>query len=228
MLPPPEMPAHIDKIEVSPSLLPMLFGKLGATIFIQNGDGDFKFSAAMHGTSVSGSFTANSFDIGKIALLKLMTDVSAGAVITGDGSFSLDTEAMTETNAVVNLDLQKIVINAQSIQGFAIPKLTMSKGKVDLEVVHGKGQIKTIQIGRPDSPTDDIKATITADVLFGKTYRTSTGSFKVNFALSPSLLKQFSLLDAILASGKQPDGSFYFRLAGPLTALSPMPPGSGQ
>ena len=224
--PPPEPSTHIEKITVSPSLLSLLYGKLGATITIKNGDGEMTIAGGIRGARVSASIDAQQFDIGRVGLLKLVANVSGAAVLNGKADFSSSTEDLTETNATVQMDLRKIVINSQSIQGFTIPRLAMSEGRIDVDVDHGKGQVKTLRIGRPDSATDDIKATLGGDILLGKTLQNSTMNLKAVFSLSQSLLKSFVLLDAILAQGKQPNGDYSYRLQGPLLSPNPIPAGA--
>lgn len=224
--PPPQPPARIDEIRVSPAFLPMLAGKLGASIEIKSGKGSAVFTGAFRGGTVSGTLRADQFDVGSIALLKLITDVNGSAVVTGKADFSGSTEDWTTLDASVQLDLSKISIPSQSIQGFSIPALNMSQGQVDVVIDHGKGQIRSLKIGKHDSTTDDIKATITGDLVFGKSLQNSTCNLKANFSLSESLLKSFVLLDAILAQGKQPDGSYAYRLEGPLLSPNPIPAGA--
>lgn len=223
--PPPEPSAHVEKITVSPSILPMLIGKLGASITIKNGDGEMTVTGAMRGSHVSAALDAQQFDIGRIGLLKILTDVSGSAVVNGKARFSTSMDDMTDTDATLDLDLRKIVINAQSIQGFSIPRLEMSEGRIEADVDHGKGQVKTLRLGRPDSATDDIKAKISGDILFGKTLQNNTINLKTVFSLSPSLLKSFVLLDAILAQGKQANGDYAYNLQGPLLSPNPIPAG---
>ena len=77
----------------------------------------------------------------------------------------------------------------------------------------------------PDSATDDIKANLNGEVLFGKTLQNSTINIKAVFSLSDSLMKSFALLDAILAAGKQPNGGYSYRLQGPVLSPNPIPAG---
>ena len=224
-LPPPAQPAHVDSIEVSPTLLPLLTGKIGAKIVLKNSNGEMTLTGGFRGSSISGSIDAQQFDIGKIGLLKIAADVTGSAVISGKADFSTSTEDMTATDATIDLDLRKIVIDSQSIQGFTIPRLAMSDGKVDIDIDHGKGQVKTLRIGRADSATDDIKANLTGEVLFGKTLQNSTINIKAVFSLSDSLMKSFALLDAILAAGKLPGGGYAYKLQGPVLSPNPIPAG---
>src|SRR6185312_3213539 len=81
--PPPAQPAHVDSIEVAPTFLPLLTGKVGARITIKNSDGAMTVVGGLRGSTISLSLDANQFDIGKIGLLKIATDVSGSAVISG-------------------------------------------------------------------------------------------------------------------------------------------------
>lgn len=224
-LPPPEAPVKVDEIRVSPAFLPLFTGKMGATVEIKAGKGSAVFTGAFRGGTVSGNLRADQFDIGNIALLKLITDVNGSAVVTGKADFSGSMDDFTTLDATLQLDLSKIVINAQSIQGFSIPTLNVSQGQVDIEIDHGKGQVRGIKLGKTSS--DDIKASVTGELVFGKALQNSTCNLKANFSFSESVLKSFVLLDAILAQGKQTDGSFAYRLEGPLLSPNPIPVSAG-
>jgi type II secretion system protein N len=225
IFPPPAEPTHVDSIEVAPTLLALLTGKLGARITVKNSSGAMTVIAGLRGSSVSASVDAQQFDIGKIGLLKIAADVNGSAIISGKADFSTSTDNLTETDANIDLDLRKIVIDAQSIQGFSIPQLTMSDGKIDATVDHGKGQVKALRLGRQDSATDDIKAVINGDIMFGKTVQNSTMNLKAVFSLSQNLMKSFAVLDMLLAAGKRPNGEFSYRLQGPLLSPNPIPAG---
>ena len=223
--PAPQPPAQIDEIEISPSILPLLIGEIGAKVRVRNGDGAMNLAGSFRGHRISTTFSARRFNIGNIALLKLLTNVAGSATLTGQGSLSTDLDAMTETNADIRLNLSKIIVDGQSIQGFAIPRLSMSEGKIDFSIDHGRGMLHSLRLGAPGSTSDDIRADITGDILFGKSLNTSTCNLKANFSFSPTLLNSFSLLSALLAAGRQPDGSFSYKLVGPLLSPNPMPAG---
>jgi type II secretion system protein N len=224
-LPPPAAPAHIDKIEIAPSFSALLTGKLGARISIENGDGKIFLMGAVRGTKVSVLFEADKMNLGKIGAFYLLSSINGSTTLTGKGSFSTDMDALNETDGELQLDLDKIVIDQQSISGFPIPKLAVSSGRVELDVNQGRGTLKALNIGKKGSSTDDIMANASGDITLGKTLNSSTINLHTNFALSQSLLKSFSLLEAILGNAKQPDGSFSYHLAGPLLAPNPTPVG---
>jgi type II secretion system protein N len=221
--PPPAAPAHIDKIEIAPSFSALLTGKLGARVSIENGDGKIFLLGSVRGTKASVRFEADKMNLGKIGLFYLLSDINGSVTLTGKGAFSTNTDALNETDGELQLDLDKIVIDQQSISGFPIPKLAVSTGRIELDINQGRGTLKTLTIGKKGSLSDDVMATVAGDITLAKTLAASTTNLHANFALSQSLLKSFSLLEAILGNAKQPDGSFSYHLTGPLLAPNATP-----
>lgn len=221
--PPPTASAHIDKIEIAPSFAALLTGKLGARISIENGDGKAFLMGSARGNKVSVRFEAEKINLGKIGLFYLLSNINGSVTLTGKGAFSTNTDAFNETDGELQLDLDKIVIDQQSISGFPIPKLAVSQGRVELDVTQGKGILKTLTIGKKGSLSDDVMATASGDITLAKTLSASTSNLHANFTLSQTLLKSFSLLEAILGNAKQPDGSFSYHLTGPLLAPNATP-----
>jgi type II secretion system protein N len=221
--PPPAAPAHIDKIEIAPSFSALLTGKLGARISIENGDGKMFLQGSVRGTKASVRFEADKMNLGKIGIFYLLSDINGSVTLTGKGAFSTNADAFNETDGEIQLDLDKIVIDQQSISGFPIPKLAVSTGRLELDVNQGRGTLKTLTIGKKGSLTDDVMATVAGDITLAKTLAASTTNLHANFALSQTLLKSFSLLEAILGNAKQPDGSFSYHLTGPLLAPNATP-----
>ena len=226
--PPPSPTARIEEIKISPSIFPLLLGKLGGTIEIVSGSGSLSVEASVKGTRLAGSINARQFDIGKTGLLKAMADINASAVINGKAEFFTDTASMTDTDASVDLDLRKVTVDAQSISGFSIPKLSVAQGKLELQIDHGKGDLRILRLGKADSATDDLWANITGEILLGKRIENSTCNLKATFSLSQSArtsFKAFSLLEQFMTQAKLPDGSYSYRLSGPLLSPNPVPAG---
>jgi type II secretion system protein N len=221
-LPPPANKAHIDKIQVSPSLLPLLFGKIGGSVDINNGDGNLSSSFSVKNSEVSVSFRVKKLDLGKLGLLPLLAGIQGSALLDGNGSISGDMNLPSTLTGDVKANIAKINIEPQSLMGFSIPKLQISEGIVDLDINKAKATIKTLRVGKTGS-SDDIQANITGDADLGKNWYSSNLNLKAKFSLSESILKSFVLLDAILGIGKQPDGSYGFTITGPVTSPMPAP-----
>jgi type II secretion system protein N len=225
----PAPPIRIDELRVAPSLLSPLTGNLGGTIWIRNSGGSIKITgssaASRTRSDFSFQFEAEKMDLGKLGILPLLAHVEGSAMIEGSGSLSGDLNNPSTWNGDIHLNLSRIVIAQQSIQGFSIPKLTDSEGKIELAIDHGKAVIRAFKLGKAGSQ-DDIIATLTGDIMLGKQLPASTLALQARFKLSDKILKAFSLIDALLGAGKQPDGSYAFSLNGPLTSPIPQPIGA--
>ena len=228
MGPPPSPPIHIQKVEISPSLLSLLVGKFGGSLFIQDGEGSLNSSFSMKGSKISASGKLKKFDIGKAGLLTLAADIQASAVLDGNFSISGDFSVPSSLDGSTAIHLSQVIIDPQTIAGFSIPRLSISEGIIDLTFDQGKATIKTFQLGKTGNPADDLKGTLTGDATLAKQWESSTLNLKSRFSLSENVLKAFVILDVILGGGKQPDGSYAFSLIGPIEAPIPMPISAGM
>lgn len=222
-LPPPSPPAHLDKVSVSPSIFPMLLGRMGGSASIVSGDGSLDASFAMRKSDVSLSLKARGFDLGKTGILPAAAGVQGGAVISGKLSLSGDMNIPTTLDGNVDLELSKIALEPQAIMGFAIPKVYVSEGKIELSADKGKATIQEIRLGK--SAQDDVRAKLSGDVTLGKQWESSTINARASFSLSENIMRSFVLLDALLGGAKQSDGSYAFTLNGPITSPNPTPVG---
>jgi type II secretion system protein N len=220
--PPPQLPAHIDKISVSPSILPLLFGYQGGSLALSNGEGKLTGSFSMKGSQISASFDAKQLDFGKLGLLSLASGVRGTGMISGSASIAGDMSIPSTLVGDINLDLSKVVLDAQTIVFFNVPRVSISEGKIEVSSDKGKATIKTLRLGKPGS-TDDIIGSGSGDVILGRNWDSSTLSSKINVKLSDPLMKAFILIDSFLGPGKQGDGSYSLTLSGPVTAPNPVP-----
>jgi hypothetical protein len=98
---------------------------------------------------------------------------------------------------------------------------------MDVEIDKAKVTIKTFQLGKASNTTDDVHATVSGDLTLGKQWESSNLNAKATFSVSDNVKKAFVLLDALLGSAKQPDGSYAYSLTGPISAINPLPLGGG-
>jgi type II secretion system protein N len=223
-LPPPELPVKIDEIEVAPRLLPMLLGRTGAKFWVYHGDGKLKGTVSMKGNNVWLDASAKNLDFGKLGILSMAAGIHGKGTLSGSISLSGDLNSPATLSGDADLDLKGIVLDPQTIQGFAIPRLSISEGKIEAEAKEGKGAIKTVKLGKKGEAKDDIVATAGGEMLLGKQWETSSMNLKTQFALSEQVIKSFgSIVDLLLKEGKQPDGSYSYTLSGPINSLTPTP-----
>ena len=218
-LPPQTM--KIDEVRLSPSLLPLLIGKWGGTTHLTQGTGKLKLSGSVRNTQTFFQIDGEKFDLGATGILSIALGVQANAIFDGQGIADVDTNDLSTLEANLHGQLSQLVIDPQIIAGFRIPKLTISEAVFDLKTEKGKLILSSVKLGKTGQLQDDIQAQASGEITLGKTLDSSTLNIKVKFSLSENVLKSFVILDAILSSGKQPDGSYLFTLKGPL--LSPVP-----
>jgi type II secretion system protein N len=224
--PPPASPVKIDKISFTPAILPLVMGYQGGTLWIYEGDGTLTATVSMKGTQASGSFKAKQIDLGKTGVLALAAGIMGTVPATGHGTFSGDLNVPSTLTADIDLTLGKTTLEATNIQGFAVPRIKITEGKVELSADKGKATLKTVKLGKAGSP-DDVIATVTGDVMLGRNWDTSTMNLKVNFKPSENLIKPFVFIDALLGAGKQGDGSYNCSLTGTMNSPQFVPVGAG-
>jgi len=225
--PPPQGSAHFDKIAVSPSIISSLFGSMGGSAWIYQGDGRLSASVSMKKTNTSITFSSKKMELASLGVLQTFAGISGSGVLNAEGSLSGDLSVPSTWEGKANIDLRKVAIDAQSIAGFNLPRTAISEGNIDVDISKGKATLKTFRLGKTGKSDDDIQADLTGDILLGKSMDASTLNLKAHFSLSTGLLKAFPLIDALLGAGKQPDGSFVYTLAGPLDSPVPTPGGAG-
>ncbi len=222
-------PALIEKIEVSPSLFTLLFGGVGGALEIQQGEGRLSSSFSIKKTNISFDFKAKKMDIGKLGLLSALAGIQGSVVLDGKGSVEGDWKSPSTLEGSASLQLSRLTLDAQSIMGFPIPKIHVSEGNIEFTAEKAKVLIKNFQLGKAGlTPPDDLHGNLSGDITLTKQWESSTMNLKTRFSLSESILKSLVLLDAILGSGKQPDGGYSFSLSGPFFApvAAPVKPGS--
>ena len=154
----------------------------------------------------------------------ILSNLKKSGAINGTGSFSGDFRVPNTLDGDLHLDLSKVVIEQQSLAGFALPRMSVSEGKIEVATEKGKLLFKNVKLGKAG---DDLRATVTGDMVLGKSWDSSIVNAKVNFSLSEGVTKALVLVDALLAPGKQPDGSYTYTLAGALSG-PPVPTPGGK
>jgi type II secretion system protein N len=228
--PPPSSQVHIDKIEISPSLLPLILSTYSGKMWIENGKGELSGSFSIKKTQFSLSYKAKKLELQKLGIMPFVAGVQVAATIDGSGTLSGDHTNPSVLEGEAALTLTQISLEPQSIAGFSVPQLSVSDAIAEIKAEKGKAVIKTFRVGKP-SPSksgvlDDIQGAITGDITLAKQLEASQVNLKLHFTFSENVMKSFVLLDALLGAGKQPDGSYSFTLTGPLMSPIPAPAGA--
>lgn len=221
---PPELPIKIDELELSPAFLPLLTGKLGGNLELKQGDGELKASFAFRGGEGSVSFSGKQLNLGRLGVLAAYAKVKGGATVDGAGSVAGDFSVPSTWNGLLKLKLSKVNLDAQSIQGIALPAIGIGDGNIDISIGGGKAAIKDFKLGKA---ADDLMATVTGDVALGPNMDASALNLKSRFKFSPKVAQALPALDMILSQGKQADGFYAFNISGSISSPMPSPAGPG-
>lgn len=228
-LPPPAEAVHIDEVTVAPAILPMILGKMGGKAWIRNGSGAISASFSLKKNDLSLEIDSKAMDLGKLGLVAALAGVKASALLNGTAELKGDLTSPSGLEGRIQLDLSNLVVDAQSVMGFGIPRIAVSEGKIDVLIEKSKASIRTLRLGKTGNAADDLKATLTGEVVLAKQWPASTLNVKAAFELSQNLMKGLNLpIDLILGGGKQPDGSYAYNLTGPVTSptATPVPAGA--
>ncbi len=221
--PGPGSPAQIDNIEISPSLLSLLFGKTGGTVSMTQGGGSLTGSFTIKDSQISLAFQSKKMDLGKLKILQAFPNIQGSAILDGTGKLSGDLNIPSSLNGKLSIQLSRIAIDPQTLMGFSTPKINLSESNIELTIDQSKATFKTFQIGKQGNSSDDIRGIVSGDLSLAKQWDSSQLNLKIRFSISESIMKSFILLDTILGSGKTSDGSYAFSLTGPLSSPFPAP-----
>lgn len=214
-----------SRLEVAPSILPLLQGKLGGTFRLENeGSGSLSGVALTQGEDFETTLTVENLDLGKMGILPFAAGVEGTANINGVVELSGNANQMTGLSGKIELTLAKLVIDSQKVMGFDIPRTAAADGVVTLSVGSGKVTITSLRVGKPGG-NDDLNAVITGDIKLNKMIENSDANLKVRFGFSDRYRqeKTISLLDSLLGQYKTPDGIFAMKFIGPLSSSQPLP-----
>jgi type II secretion system protein N len=217
---------HIDRIKISPSLLPLIVGRYGGSIELTQAGGSLEGSFSMSRSKISASFQFKKLDLGKLGLLPLLANLQGAALLEGSANISGDVSIPSTLEGKVALRMKQIHLDSQAVMGFSIPQIHISEAMVHIQLEKAKALIQTFRVGQSNgalaaNPDDDLQALITGEAALGKDWYSSTLNVKARFAIAEGILRAFILLDAILGTAKQSDGSYAYQLAG--SFMSPVP-----
>lgn len=224
-LPPPASPIRLDKLEVSPSVLALLIGKVGGEVKIQNGEGRLRGAFSFRGSKGSVRLKVEKMEVDKLGILPYLAGIQAAGILDGEAAVEGDLNVPNTLEGSASFHVKKLLMEPQTIYGFALPKISVSEAEIESLIEKGKAPIKTLRLGKPGS-ADDLQATVTGDLTLGKSWQASNLNIKAKFSVSENITKSLILIDALLGPGKQADGSYHYALTGPLDGVIAAPVGT--
>lgn len=220
--PPPQPLVSFSEVAISPSLMSALLLRAGGSVSLtQRKNSTLQLNAWTRGSSVSADFSAKGLDLAALGLVPILTSayggIKAGGILSGTGNILGDLSKPQTLSGKFLLDLTKLVIEQQTIIVMNFPRASISEAKIAASIDKGRLQIQSLTLGKAGSE-DDIIGSVSGDILLGQTWDSSTLSLSVSFSLSRTILNSFVFLDSLMGGAKQTDGSYRFKLSGPLTA----------
>ena len=215
---------HLDRIKISPSLSSLLPGRYAGSLLLENDKGSLQGSFSIGRSNLSLNLKSKNLDLQKLGVFPLfLGGAQASAILDADIDLKGDLNNPSSLEGDVDLSLKKILFPQQSLMGFSIPKIAISEAVLQVLLHSEKATFKTFKLGKPGSTEEDLAGTVAGDIKLGKQWDTSPLNLKAHFTVSQNILKAFILLDALLGSGKQTDGSYSFNLGGTVGAPNPTP-----
>lgn len=215
----------IDTIELSPSLLSLLTGKISASIIAETGKGVLTGNFGVRGSQGSLSAELKQVNLAQSPLALLLQGLQVSSHINGTINVEGNLQDPRSLQGAVDLSLSKIDLDKQTVSGFPVPRTQISGAKINLVFNQGKVQIKNLTLGSMQNPGDDIAGKVEGDILIQQRLEASGLNLMSHFNVAPNYLQnsEIFLVQSFIAPGKGSDGSYRFKIYGPLSAPSADP-----
>lgn len=225
-LPPPASEIQLDQLSFAPSVMPAFLGRLGGTLFFKQGKSEVQVTVQIKKTAFYYSFDLEQVNLGNLQLLQAFAKIKATGTLSGSGSGSGDQNDASRLTGNAEFKLQNFLVEQQTYSGggipLNIPEIRISEGKILAHAQSGKLQVKTLDLGKKGTTTDDLVLSMNGEVILAPYWLSSQLNLKTYLKPSERVMKAF-LLDIVLGTSKQADGSYSFQLGGNLSAPTPTP-----
>lgn len=221
----PQAVVKIDSIELSPSLTSLLTGKIGASLVAEAGKGVLTGEFGVRGSQGSLSCEFKQVNLSQSPLALLLQGVQVSSTVNGKLDLEGNLQDPRSLIGSADLSLSKIDIDKQAISGFPVPRTQISGAKVNLAFTQGKIQLKNLTLGSMQNPGDDIAGKLEGDVQIQQRVDSSILNLTAHFNVAANYLQnsEIFLVQSFIAPGKGSDGSYRFKIAGPLSMPSADP-----
>jgi type II secretion system protein N len=211
---------ELDDLVVTPKLLTLFSGKMGANVTLHQGPASIILDGAGRGDKIDVKLDLDHVDIGKFGLLSYLASLKGSGQITGTAQVAGSLADIPTLAGNIDLKVKNLKLDEQNLMGFQLPPIQVSEGTIKIDISGGKMLIKTFQLGKG---IDDLTLTLSGDVTLNRNLNASALNLKTNFGLSERVKQSLSLLDSILGSAKTADGRYAYKVTGSLGAPFPNP-----
>ena len=213
----------VPYLKIRPKLLSLLSSvkKVGITADLLEGEISGSVGGSTAG-SMAVDLSIDSIDLGASTIIKRFLPVELSGKFNGRINLDLDSENTAKSDGSIKLTIDKLVLPAQSVSGFNLPKVSISESKINVGIAAGQLTINEFELGK-DGKNDDLVGKLTGSGVLNRYLDRSTIKASAVFNISQSVKTSFPLLNALLSSAQQPDGKFAYHFSGPLSSLDAQP-----
>jgi type II secretion system protein N len=232
----------LDHAHATISLLPLLLGNLSVSYGADAFGGEIDGSYSTSGTDKSLSLDLSDIDVGQVPFLVKLVELPMGGELEGALEFDLPEGQLANANGEVELGVTDLTVGdgkAKIRNTIALPTLNAGLLEFKAAVSEGKLEIETFTVKGPDleleadgsirlrDPFEASIADMTLSFKFTDAYRNKSDMTRSLFGAPGSTMPAAFDLDPQNRAAKQPDGSYRWRLTGPIQRMTFSPTGSG-
>ncbi|MCM0605375.1 MAG: type II secretion system protein GspN [Xanthomonadaceae bacterium] len=208
---------QLEAVKVSPSILSLFTGKIGADIYIPMGTGSFNATLGTSGRNFSITVDGANLELGQIFSLAGFPGIKTKGQLNLELFLSGDMQTAPSWNGELSVTGKNLAILPQNIMGIELPIMSISEMKNKVTLTGGKAKIVDGIIGKIG---DDIAILLSGDLTLQNRMDESQVNLKAILKLSQKITSSLTILEAILSQSKQADGSYGYLVTG--IAVSPV------
>jgi len=215
-------PIRLDSIEISPSILSLLTGKVGATLQINKGKGSIEGFAGVRGSSLDIALDITEMNFSDSPLALFLGNIQIESVMSGKIRLNGPMDQPNQLSGDIDLKLGKIKLDAQTISSFPVPATKTSGGLFKIKIQNGVASIQNASLGTIGKKEDDIALKATGDITLKPRIESSTLKIDLQLGFAPQFLDQSELflIQSFISAAKQSDSTYRYNLTGPLYSPS--------
>lgn len=202
---------RLDKVQVYPKLLSLLTGKKGAKVDAMLLGGRVRGTVVNSKAGSHVDLTVDGVEIAKVPTLANF-GVNASGTVAGAVKLDIDADDGTKSTGKIDLQVKSPRIAESNLILFKIPETVFDKGGAAILQIKD-GKIDFVDVGLHG---EDLDLAVEGEILLKKRLASSQWSAKSVIRASDAWKSKVAGFENIVGAGKQPDGSYRYKIAGVL------------
>jgi len=215
---------RFDRVDVSPDLFALLFGRTSFGFALQAYGDTAKGHAALSSDPKLPGLRSLQLDAPDLDVRALPLKDLAGVDGAGRASLKIDVSSLQPTDAAtgtLSLTGRQLGVTGGNVRGFPLPRTSL--GDVDASVIIDKG---VARLDKAQARGGDLEAEADGTVRLRPLLSLSQADLHVRFRPADRWLNDNGLIKSalgLLQNARQPDGGYVFSFSGPLSRLNSRP-----